>query len=45
MIRRLRLFGRLDDLDRQSVVWLKGSHLPQDVVLADFGGDGLAIAR
>ena len=25
----------LDDLERQSVVWLKGSHLPQDIVLAD----------
>jgi hypothetical protein len=34
----------LEDLDRQSVVWLKGSHLPQDIVLAD-AGDGLAIAR
>jgi len=34
----------LDDLDRQSVVWLKGGHLPQDIVLAD-AGDGLAIAR
>lgn len=34
----------LDDLDRQSVVWLKGSHLPQDIVLDD-AKDGLAIAR
>lgn len=34
----------LEDLDRQSVVWLKGSHLPQDIVLAE-GKDGLAIAR
>jgi hypothetical protein len=34
----------LQDLDRQTVVWLKGSHLPQDIVLAD-AGDGLAIAR
>jgi hypothetical protein len=35
----------LDDLDRQSVVWLKGSHLPQDIVLMNTGGDGLTIAR
>lgn len=34
----------LEDLDRQSVVWLAGSHLPQDIVLAD-AGDGLTIAR
>lgn len=33
-----------NDLRRQSIVWLKGRHLPQDIVLADTG-DGLAIAR
>jgi len=34
----------LEDLGRQSVVWLQGIHLPQDIVLSD-AGDGLAIVR
>ena len=34
----------LDDLERQSVVWLEGTHLPQDIVLAE-AKDGLTIAR
>jgi hypothetical protein len=32
------------DLDRQSIVWLEGRHLPQDIVLRD-GADGLALVR
>jgi hypothetical protein len=33
-----------NDLRRQSIVWIDGRHLPQDIVLAD-AGDGLTIAR
>ncbi|HEY1435608.1 MAG TPA: hypothetical protein VGG65_09550, partial [Thermoanaerobaculia bacterium] len=33
-----------NDLRRQSIVWLEGRHLPQDIVLAD-AGDGIEIAR
>jgi hypothetical protein len=33
-----------NELRRQSIVWIEGRHLPQDIVLAD-AGDDLAIAR
>ena len=33
-----------NELRRQSIVWIEGRHLPQDIVLAD-AGDGLTIAR
>jgi hypothetical protein len=33
-----------NDLRRQSIVWLEGRHLPQDIVLAG-AGDGIEIAR
>lgn len=40
-----RAAGRvLDDLKKQSVVWLEGRHLPQDIVLTE-SGDGISIAR
>jgi len=29
---------------RQSIVWIEGRHLPQDITLAD-AGDGFGIAR
>ncbi|MGH9368547.1 MAG: hypothetical protein ACRD3M_12820 [Thermoanaerobaculia bacterium] len=40
-----RAVGKLRrDLDRQSIVWLEGRHLPQEIALAD-AGDGIAPAR
>jgi len=33
-----------NDLMRQSIVWIEGRHLPQDITLADTG-DGFGIAR
>ena len=33
-----------NDLRRQSIVWLEGRYLPQDIVLVD-AGDGVEIAR
>jgi hypothetical protein len=38
-VERLRRY-----LERQSIVWLEGRHLPQDISLAD-SGDGLALVR
>ncbi len=33
-----------NDLARQSIVWIEGRHLPQDITLVD-AGDGIGIAR
>jgi hypothetical protein len=33
-----------NDLSRQSIVWIEGRHLPQDITLVD-AGDGIGIAR
>ena len=33
-----------NDLMRQSIVWIEGRHLPQDITLVD-AGDGIGIAR
>ena len=33
-----------NDLSRQSIVWIEGRHLPQDITLVD-AGDGFGIAR
>jgi hypothetical protein len=32
------------DLDRQSIVWIEGHHLPQEIVLAE-GEDGMTLVR
>jgi hypothetical protein len=34
----------LEDVKKQSVVWIEGRHLPQDITLTDTG-DGMVIAR